>query len=370
MKIPSVDLKAQYRNIASEVNSSIAEVIGDSAFVGGKYVQEFEAKFAAFCGGRHCIGVGSGTDALFIALKTIGIGPGEEVIVPANTFIATAEAVTMAGARAVFVDCDVKSYTIDVNKIADKISSLTKAIIPVHLYGHPVDMPNVQKIARDFGLKIIQDCAQAHGAEIDGKSLIDFGDILCFSFYPGKNLGAYGDAGAIVTNNGRLAQKIRMFANHGRKGKHSHEFEGINSRMDGMQGAVLNIKLKYLPEWIDLRRKVAALYGDALEGVGDIKLPFCLPKYKHVYHLYVIRTKKRDALRGHLKSNGIDIGIHYPVALPNLKAYQYLGHLPGDFPVASLYQNEILSLPIYPELSSDMIHYVARAIEDFFDLFP
>ena len=365
-KIHFVDLKVQYKNIKQEVDQAIQNVIADTAFIRGKYVQEFEKNFAVYCEAKYCIGVGNGTDALFIALKSLNVGPGDEVIVPANTFIATSEAVSMTGASVVFVDCDPETYNIDVNLIESKITSKTKAIIPVHLYGQPANMTVISDISKRHDLKIIQDCAQAHGATIDGKPLIYFGDVLCFSFYPGKNLGAYGDAGAVVTNDDDIAEKALMFANHGRTGKYNHEFEGINSRMDGLQGSILNVKLKYLNQWTECRIKNAAVYDQLLKDLSHIELPKASPNVKHVYHLYVIRTKRRDALQKFLKETGIATGIHYPIALPNLKAYKHLDHKGNDFPVANQYQNEILSIPMYPELSEDMMEYVSQKIISFF----
>jgi len=366
--VPFVDLKAQYLSIKNEIDEAIKKVIMDTAFINGKYVKEFETNFAQFCQADYCVGVGNGTDSLFIVLRALGIGAGDEVIVPANTFVATSEAVTMSGAKVVFVDCDPETYNIDVNSIESRISSKTRAIIPVHLYGQPADMEAVQHIADKHGLKIVQDSAQAHGAEIDGKSLASFGDVLCFSFYPGKNLGAYGDAGAIVTNDEELATRARMVANHGRISKYDHEFEGVNSRMDGIQGAILNVKLKHLSEWTEKRRKNAEVYNNMLHGVGDIGTPCVADNVKHVYHLYVIRTKKRDKLQQYLKDEGIATGIHYPIALPNLKAYHYLKHKPEDFPVASKYQDEILSFPMFPELTDAQIELVVNKVKEFFRL--
>lgn len=365
MNIPFVDLKAQYQSIASEIDGAIKKVIADTAFINGKYVKQFEVNFAQYCKTKYCIGVGNGTDALFIALKAFGIGKGDEVIVPANTFIATSEAVTLTGARVVFVDCNPNNYNIDVNLIETCVSQKTKAIIPVHLYGQPADMRAIRHIAEKHGIKIVQDCAQAHGAEIDDKFLANFGDVLCFSFYPGKNLGAYGDAGAIVTNDENLATRVRMLANHGRISKYDHEFEGVNSRMDGFQGAILNTKLMHLPEWTEMRRKNAELYNQLLKGQGDIIIPDVSNNVKHVYHLYVIRTKKRTMLQQYLKDNGIATGIHYPIALPYLQAYCYLGYKPEHFPIAYQYQNEILSLPMYPELTANMIEYIASKVIEF-----
>jgi dTDP-4-amino-4,6-dideoxygalactose transaminase len=368
VRISFVDLKAQYLTIKHEIDETIADVISDTAFINGKYVLKFEESFAQFCEAKHCVCVGNGTDAILLALMASGIGPGDEVIVPANTFVATSEAVTMAGAKVIFVDCDPETYNIDVNGIESVISPKTRAIIPVHLYGQPADMRSIRHIADNHGLKIIQDCAQAHGAEIDGKPLGSFGDVLCYSFYPGKNLGAYGDAGAIVTDDKELATRARMLANHGRISKYDHEFEGINSRMDGIQGAILYVKLKNLSEWTKGRRENARSYNRLLQGVKDIVTPYVSPIVKHVYHLFVLRAKRRDQLQEYLKTNGIATGIHYPVALPNLRAYRYLGHKPSDFPVASQCQEQILSLPMYPELSEEMIEYISEKVMEFYEL--
>nr|MDM8542690.1 DegT/DnrJ/EryC1/StrS family aminotransferase [Desulfococcaceae bacterium HSG9] len=362
MQVPFSDLKTQYNLIASEIKEAIESVVKECAFINGKYVQEFEARFAKFCGAKHCIGVGNGTDALFIALKALNIGVGDEVIVPANSFVATSEAVTLTGAKVVFADCDPQTYNIDVHKIASLMTQRSKAIIPVHLYGQPADMNALQQIAHQHELKIIQDCAQAHGAEIDSKPLASFGDVLCFSFYPGKNLGAYGDAGAIVTNNDEIAHQVRMMANHGREAKYDHVFEGVNSRMDGIQGAILSVKLKYLNQWTHTRRKNAAYYDQLLKDAKGVVTPYVASNVKHVYHLYVIRTKKREELQQHLKTNGIATGIHYPIALPNLTAYRYLKYKQDDFPVASMYQHEVLSLPIYPEQTYSMIEFVCEVL--------
>lgn len=365
MKIPFVDLRKQYNTIATEITKAIKNVIEDTTFVNGKYVQNFEENFARFCDAKYSIGVGNGTDALFISLKSFGIGEGDEVIVPANSFIATSEAVTMAGAKVVFADCDATTYNIDTRLLEKKITNKTKAIIPVHLYGQPADMEALVFLANKYALKIIQDCAQAHGATINNQSLIRFGDVLCYSFYPGKNLGAYGDAGAIVTNEKEIAEKCKMFANHGRISKYDHEFEGINSRMDGIQGAVLDVKLRYLNEWTEKRIVAAELYSHLLDGLPGIVTPAINKKYRHVYHLYVIRTERREELRAVLQRNGAATGIHYPIALPNLKAYRYLKHSPDDFPVATSCQNKILSLPIFPEISQNQIEFVCEKIRGF-----
>lgn len=366
MNIQFVDLKVQYETIKNDIDSAIKDVLSETAFIGGKHVSKFEEEFAKFCGMKYCVGVGNGTDALFIAFKTLGIGDGDEVITVANSFIATSEAITQTGARVVFVDIDPKTYNIDVNRIETKITSKTKAIAPVHLYGQPADMDSILALAKKHNLKIVEDCAQAHGALYKGRIIGSFGDMACFSFYPGKNLGAYGDAGAIVTNDDALAKKARMFANHGRVDKYDHEMEGINSRMDGLQAAILGVKLKHLDAWSDARRKNAYLYNENLKET-DLVTPDELVNVKAVYHLYIVRVKKeqRQKLQDHLKSKGIATGIHYPIALPNLKAYSYLNHNGNDFPEATKASQEILSLPMYPELSESQIQYIARQIKEF-----
>ncbi len=366
MNIQLVDLQAQYAAIKPEIDQVIADVLSRTAFIGGSYVQNFEKDFAAFCGVKYCVGVGNGTDAIFIALKTLGIGAGDEVITVANSFIATSESITQTGARVVFVDIDPKTYNIDTTKIEAKITKQTKAIIPVHLYGQPVDMDPILALAKKYNLKIVEDCAQAHGAVYKGRTIGSIGDMASFSFYPGKNLGAYGDAGAIVTNDEALAKKARMFANHGRIDKYDHEIEGINSRLDGLQAAVLGVKLKHLAAWSEQRRKNAYIYNDHLKGTGLVT-PVEINDVKSVYHLYVVRTKKetRQKLQDHLKSKGIATGIHYPIALPNLKAYAYLKHNESDFPEATKASREILSFPMYPELSGSQIEFIVQTIKEF-----
>jgi Predicted pyridoxal phosphate-dependent enzyme apparently involved in regulation of cell wall biogenesis len=364
--VPFVDLKTQYHNIKGEITEAVNNVMEDSAFIGGKYVEKFESEFAKFCGAKFCIGVGNGTDAIFIALKMLGIGPGDEVITAANSFIATSEAISLTGARVVF--CDVSETTRNINPdlIEEKITDKTKAIVPVYLYGQPADMDRIVEIAKKNNLYIVEDCAQAHGAEYKGKGAGTFGEVSCFSFYPGKNLGAYGDGGAIITDNENLAEKIRMYANHGRSAKYDHEFEGVNSRLDGMQAAILSVKLKHIKKWNSMRNSNARIYNEKLKGVGDIITPMIYDDRGHVFHLYVIRTMERDRLKKFLADNDISSGIHYPIALPNLKAYSYLKHKPEDFPVSSKLQNEILSLPMYPELTEEQIDYISNLISRFF----
>jgi dTDP-4-amino-4,6-dideoxygalactose transaminase len=366
MNVPFVDLRSQYSSIKDEIDTAISNVVTSCAFIGGAHVGSFEEAFASFCGAKHCVGVGNGTDALFIALKALGIGSGDEVITAANSFIATSEAITMAGAKVVFVDMNPETYCIDVQAIQEKASSRTKAIIPVHLYGQPADMDPILSLARKRHLRVIEDAAQAHGATYKGRKAGTLGDIACFSFYPGKNLGAYGDAGALVTDDDELAKKSRMLANHGRIEKYDHEIEGVNSRLDGLQAAILQVKLRHLPQWNESRRRNASLYKKHLKDV-DLVLPKEIGDVKEVYHLYVVRVRgeSRQELQDHLKSRGISTGIHYPIALPNLKAYAYLNHRANDFPEATKASHEILSLPMFPELQESQIEYVADAIKEF-----
>jgi len=364
MKVPFVDLKAQYQSIAEEIDSAIAAVIKDTAFIGGHHVNHFEVDFASYCNALHCVGVGNGTDAIYIALRALGIGQEDEVITAANSFIATSEAITMTGAKVVFVDCDPQTFNINPTKVLSAITPRTKAIIPVHLYGQPADMYALKDIANRNNLFVVEDAAQAHGAEINDRRTGTFGDAACFSFYPGKNLGAYGDAGAIVTDSEELATKCKMIANHGRIGKYDHDFEGINSRLDGMQAAILNVKLRHLEEWTEKRRHAAALYRELLDG-SAVFTPIEDPGMRHVYHLFVVRLPNRETVIAKLKEAGIDTGVHYPIALPNLKAYKHLQYKPEDFPVATRYSKEILSLPMFAEISDDQIEYVCRHLKMF-----
>jgi dTDP-4-amino-4,6-dideoxygalactose transaminase len=363
LAIPFVDLKAQYVSIKPEIDAAIAAVISDTAFVGGAFVKAFEDAFAGYCQVGHCLGMANGTDALSIALRALGVGPGDEVITVANSFIATSEAIRMAGAQVVFVDINPTTLNIDVERIEEKITPRTKAIVPVHLYGQPADMAPICALARKHGLRVVGDAAQAHGALYQGRPVAQFADITCFSFYPGKNLGAYGDAGALVTDNAEWASAARMFANHGRTKKYDHDFEGVNSRLDGLQAAILTVKLRYLELWTEQRRRNAYLYNDALEDCG-LGLPGELDDVRAAYHLYVVRVPngRRETLQEQLKAKGISTGIHYPIALPYLNAYRHLGHAETDFPVAFRASGEILSLPMFAELTEEQVRYVAAAV--------
>ena len=361
MKVAFVDLHAQYLSIKEEIDNAINEVISSSAFIGGKNVKLFEENFSSYIRAKYCVGVGNGTDAIYIALKTFDIGEGDEVITAANSFIATSEAITMTNAKVVFVDCDNDTYNIDVKKIEKVITNKTKVIIPIHLYGQPADMNPIIETAKKHNLYIVEDSAQAHGAVYKGKKAGAIAPLSCFSFFPGKNLGAYGDAGAIVSNDDELAEKARMFANHGRKEKYNHEFEGVNSRLDGIQAAILDVKLKYLEKWIERRRSIAKIYDEELKDI--VITPAVLPDIRHVYHLYVIRVKNRDKVREFLAEKEIHTGIHYPIPLPFLKAYSYLGHKPEDFPATYSLKDEILSLPIHGDMTDDQVEYVIKQLK-------
>ncbi len=366
MKIPFVDLKAQYLSIQTDIDTAIANVISETAFIGGKYVESFERNFAAIYGVKHCISVANGTDSLYILLKMLGVGQGDEVITVANSWISSSETISQAGATPVFVDIDPDYYSINEQKIEQAITAKTKVIVPVHLHGQACDIDTIMAIANRHNLYVIEDCAQSHFSEYKGRRAGTIGIAGSFSFYPGKNLGAYGDAGCIITNDDELAVKVKMFARHGALKKHQHQIEGINSRLDGLQAAILDAKLPHILHWTDLRIKNAALYDKHLADIEDIILPKVRPESKHTFHLYVIRTEKRNQLAEFLKEQGIETAVHYPVALPNMKAYEYLGHSPADFPIASEYQDKILSLPLFPELSEAQIIYAAGKIKEFF----
>lgn len=365
MKIPFVDLHAQYLSMKPEVDAAMAEVIAQSAYIRGPQVDAFEQAWAKTLGVKHCVSCANGTDAIYVAMRGLGLKPGDEVITTAHSWISTSETITQAGGRVVFCDTDDETFTINPGLIAKKITPRTVGIIPVHLYGQAADMDAIMAIARKHKLWVIEDCAQAHLARFKGSLVGTFGNAATFSFYPGKNLGAYGDAGCTVTNDDALADWMTTYARHGGKGE--HVMEGINSRMDGLQGAVLNAKLPHLAAWTEERRRVASRYDKLLTGIGDIVTPKIAPDRDHVYHLYVIRTQRRDALKKYLADAGVATVLNYPKALPFYPAYSYLGHKPADFPVAHGNQSRILSLPIFPEISEEMISYVVRQIGSFFD---
>jgi dTDP-4-amino-4,6-dideoxygalactose transaminase len=359
--VPFVDLKAQYPAIASEIDQAVASVIQSTDFILGREVTLFEEEFAEYCETKYAVGVDSGTSALELALRAYDIGAGDEVITAANTFIASALAISHAGAKPVLVDIDPYTYTIDVAGIAKAITSRTKAILPVHLYGHPAHMDPIRQLAEKYGLIVIEDACQAHGARYKGERAGSLGHAAAFSFYPGKNLGAFGDGGMVVTNDPNIAKRLEMLRNYGQKEKYHHQFRGYNRRLDTLQAAILRVKLKYLEKWNAARRWNAKLYHESLEGSGVIT-PQEGAGAESVWHLYVIRTENRDMLRDKLVSRGISPGIHYPVPIHLQPAYKDLGHQRGDFPITEAHAQRILSLPMYAELSSEAIQHVARTI--------
>jgi dTDP-4-amino-4,6-dideoxygalactose transaminase len=371
-KIPLVDLKSQYEEIKKEIQEAINRVLDNTTFILGEEVTKFEEEFAKYCGTKYAIGTSSGTSALHLALLSLGIGEGDEVITTPYTFTATVETVIHCKAKPIFVDINPKNYNIDPQKLKEFLELRTpnselrtrlKAIIPVHLYGQPVDLDPILKLAKRYNLKVIEDAAQAHGAEYRRKRVGSMGDIGCFSFYPGKNLGAYGDGGMVVTNDDEVANKIRCLRDHGRREKYEHHMIGYNYRLDGLQSAILRVKLKYLDEWNEKRRKNASIYNGLLKNL-NIVTPYEEEYAKHVYHLYVIRTKRRDEIYKFLQEKGILCGIHYPLPLHLQKAYQFLGYKEGDFPVAEECAKEVISLPIYPELKREEIVYIAEALKE------
>jgi len=365
MNVPFVDLKAQYLSIKDRIDGAVSAVINETAFIGGKYVEKFEREFASLYGVEHCVSVANGTDSLYIIMKMLGIGPGDEVITVANSWISSSETITQTGATPVFVDIDPRYYTIDVTKIEAAITPKTKAIMPVHLYGQMCDMEQISLLSEKYGLKVIEDCAQSHFSAFQGRRAGSFGVAGSFSFYPGKNLGAYGDAGCIITNEIELATKCRMYARHGALKKHEHQMEGINSRLDGLQAAILSEKLPFILEWTEARIKNADYYDQLLKNNAAVTIPQRREGSKHSFHLYVIKHDKRDELASYLKLHGVETAVHYPVALPNMKAYEHLKYTPEDFPVATKNQHGILSLPMYPELQTSQVEYIAELINKF-----
>jgi dTDP-4-amino-4,6-dideoxygalactose transaminase len=364
MKVPFLDLKAQHAPLRGEINSAIGEVIDEAAFAGGPFVLRFEADFAAYCDAPHAVGVGSGTEALWLALLTLGVGLGDEVITVPNSFMATAEAITYCGAKPVFIDVDEGTYTMDPSQLEKALTIRTKAIIPVHLFGQPADMDPILEFAREHGLFVIEDAAQAHGAEYRGKRVGTLGDMACFSFYPGKNLGALGEAGAVVTRNAEWAEKLRVLRDHGQVRKYHHTMIGWNGRMDGIQGAILRIKLRHLEHGNELRRSHATQYDRLLEGVEDVVTPVHAAGVRHVYHIYAIRVQERDEVMRLLGNQGIGCGVHYPVPIHLQEAYRSLGYRPGAFPVAERCALELLSLPMFPELTAGQVDLVAERVKE------
>jgi len=363
MEIPFVNLRAQYASIRDEVNVAIQEVLESSAFASGPFVEKFESDFAAFCDCKHAIGVGSGTEAIWLSLIALGIGRGDEVITVPNTFIATAEAISMSGARPVFVDIDEQTYNMNPDLLEKAITSRTKAIIPVHIFGQMADMDPILEIAKSHGLYVIEDACQAHGAQYKGRTAGSIGDVGCFSFYPGKNIGAYGDAGAIVTNDTELDKAVRILRDHGQSQKYRHAKIGWNARMDGIQGGVLSVKLKYIQDWNEKRRRNAKLYDEMLMNLDGLNPPMEASGRKHVYHIYAICIQNRDALINSLAEKNIFCGIHYPIPVHLQEAYSNLGLQRGCFPVAESCALEFVSLPMFPELSKEQIEYIVAELK-------
>ncbi len=364
MKVPFLDLKSQYASIREQINAAVSDVMDSCAFAGGPFVEKFENDFATFCQTRECIGVGNGTEAIWLALLCLGIGPGDKVITVPNTFIATAEAISFAGANPVFVDIDEATYNMNPALIEDAITPRTKAIIPVHMYGQMADMDPIMEIADRHHLFVIEDACQAHGAEYKGRRAGSIGIAGCFSFYPGKNLGAFGEAGAISTNDTALAQKIRYMRDHGQSEKYYHTAIGWNARMDGIQGSILSVKLEYLPEWNNLRRQHAKTYNTLLADVDTIITPVESEDCRHIYHVYPIRHKNRDDLIAALKNKEIQCAIHYPMPIHMQEAYRNLGLKQGQYPVAETVASQLASLPMFPELTPQMLGTVCTEINE------
>ena len=383
MNIPFLDLKTQFREIEHEVLPMVKEAMENAAFIGGPQVSGFETEFAAFCDSKYGVGVNSGTDALRFALMAAGVGSGDEVITVPHTFIATTEAISQVGAKPVFVDIDPKTYNMDPNKLesylnkrfkenasglqppASSLKPRPKAVIPVHIYGQPADMDPILEISKKKSLVVIEDACQAHGSLYKGKKAGSIGLVGCFSFYPGKNLGAYGEGGAVVTQSEDIANKIRMIRDHGQAKKYYHDMEGYNGRLDAIQAGVLRIKLRRLPAWNEARRRNAQYYNELLSMIKGVTVPKEANGCRHVYHLYVILVDDRDGLQKYLNDKGVGTGLHYPVPLHLQKAYAYKGYKEGDFPVTESVAKRLLSLPMFPELTKAQIEYVAQTIKEF-----
>lgn len=366
MIVPFVDLKTQYMNIKDEILPEIHNVLESCAYILGPNVEEFEGQFAKMHQAKYCLANSTGTDSLHLAMMALNVGAGDEVLVPVNTFFATAEAVSLTGANPVFIDCDPDYYNIDFSNIEAAITSRTKGIIAVHLYGQPANLEPIINIARKHNLWVIEDAAQAHCAEYKNRRVGSIGLIGCFSFYPGKNLGAYGEGGAVLTNDDQLYKKMKMIRDHGSSQKYHHELIGHNYRMEGIQGAVLSVKMRYIDQWTELRRKNAFLYSELLSDIPGLITPKEMESVRHVYHLYVVQIQKRNKLQVFLSEQGVSTGLHYPIPLHLQRAYEFLGYKKGDFPTAELQMDRILSLPMYPELSESQIRYVTEKIKEFY----
>lgn len=364
MNIPFLDLKKQYDSIKAEIDASIQAVIDSCSFAGGPFVDKFEQEFSEFCDCRSAVGVGSGTDAIWLTLLALGIGPGDEVITVPNTFIATVEAIHFCGAKPVLVDIDEKTYTMDPDQMLKAINKKTKAIIPVHIFGQMADMDPIIEIAKTHGLYVIEDACQAHGAQYKGRKAGSLGRAGCFSFYPGKNLGAFGEAGAVVTNDSDLAERIKILRDHGQKKKYHHQIIGWNARMDGIQAAVLSTKLKHLPAWNTMRRRHAATYDHLLADIPGVIMPEKAPYNTHVYHIYAIRSSHKDTLLSNLAEKKIASAIHYPIPLHLQTACSHLDYENGRFPISERCMGQFVSLPMYPELENHQIEYISETVHD------
>jgi len=364
--VPFVDLVAQYESIAGEIDQAFHEVTASAEYILGARVQRFEEEFASFVESQHAMGVGSGLDALRLGLLALEVGPGDEVILPANSYIATALAVSEVGADVILVDCDARTYNIDPQAVAAAVTSRTKALLPVHFTGQAAEMSPLLELAEREDLEVVEDAAQAHGARYEDRACGSIGKLACFSFYPGKNLGAYGDGGMVTTSDSVLVERIRRLRNYGERRKYEHVVKGVNSRLDGLQAAFLSVKLRHLPAWNESRIRHARTYEADLEGVGDLVLQEPAPASTHVYHLFVVETSRRDDLRAHLTERGIQTGIHYPTPIHLQEAYRELGLGPGTFPEAERLAGQSLSLPMYAELTEEQIRTVTDTIREFF----
>lgn len=366
MNVPFLDLKANFKPLREQILKEIEDVLDNTAYILGPKVTAFEKSFGTMHGAEYCAAVSSGTDGNHLALWALGLAPGDEVIMPANTFVATAWGATLCGATPVFVDCDPRTYNIDPSKVEAAITPRTKAVVAVHLYGQPADMDALRAITNKHNIFLVEDAAQAHLATYNGKTVGALGDVCSFSFYPGKNLGAYGEGGAVTTNNPEIARKIKLYREHGSDKKYYHQTYGTNYRMEAIQGAVLGVKLPHLADWTAKRRAVAQQYNKLLSGINDIILPYEAHNVEHVYHLYVIQTEQRDALQTYLQEKGISTGLHYPVPLHLQECFNHLGYKKGDFPVSEQLGEQCLSLPMFPELTQEQIEYVAHHVTAFF----
>ena len=362
MTIPFIDLRTQYQMLKHEIDPVVHSVMERGAFILGPELRQFEQDFGAYIGRKHCVGVSSGTAALELAMRACGLDQNDEVITVPNTFVATTEAITHAGAQLLWVEVDSRTYNLDATRLETAITSHTRALLPVHLYGQPADMAPIMDIARQKNLLVIEDCAQAHGATYRDQKVGTFGDVACFSFYPGKNLGAYGDGGAVLTDDDGIAERVRLLLNHGQAQKGIHSIEGFCHRLDNFQAAVLGVKLPHVDEWNAARRRAAAMYDQLLQDVPGVVTPYVASDVEHVYHLYVIQVPDRDRVRAALGEQDIQTGIHYPIPLHQQPAYAHLGHKPEDFPVSMALGPKILSLPMFPEIMPEQIEQVVAAL--------